>query len=841
MSGLPWSARLYFAALVLAALALALVLAARVEPPGPGESLLAAACAGLLAVAWLYPLSLSFKRKLLLDTSVLIATILLFPPGVAVLVAGAGTLLAQAVRRQDWVQAAFNTAQMMLQTAAGALTLAALDGGAVGEPASGPRVVGAVAVAGVVMLAVNNLTVATIIGLQSRISVPQVWRQTMIDADRVEYLGYLAQIGLGVLAAVLIDADLWLLPFLLVPTIAIYILLEHNIRLRRQAEEALRHRDAARDEARRAAHLGSWEWNLATGTHAWSDETFRVFGFAPRSFVPTYELFLLAVHPADRAAVNRALHDALREGSAFSLDHRVQAPDGAERAVHQQGEVVRDDQGTKVRLVGTVQDVTERKALEAQLAHHALHDPLTGLPNRALLFDQLAWAMGSTRRHDVAVALLSVDLDNVDPVDDGRGDADANRALAEVARRLTACLRPGDLAARSGGDAFAVVLEASTAAEASAAARRIHEAVRAPIRLNGHETAIDANIGIAVGGPTLKRPNDLLQAADAALQRARAGGRGALVVFESSMRAPRVARPGLEAALARAIERNELRLYYQPEVRLDSGEVAGVEALLRWPRPDGAWVLPAAVIPLAEETGLILPLGRWVLQEACRQARSWQGLGMRSRPLTVSVNVSARQLRAPDFVGDVERALGAAGLDGDLLILEATEAALGDDPEAADRAADGLRQLGVRLAIDDFGAGYSSLGPLRRLPVAALKIDRSFVVGLAGSDGERAIVQAIASLAHAFGLAVTAEGIETPEQLAWAGAVGCDRGQGYFFAPPLGAQQVTELLAGGAPLAAAAWTGGPVPSASDAAPADAADAPQDDALFVAPGRPGRTP
>jgi diguanylate cyclase (GGDEF)-like protein len=797
MTKLPWPARLYFAALTLLALGLAIGILPATGTLRPGTWAVAIACAGLMAIAWLYPLSLSFKRRLYLDTSVLVALILLLPPGVAMVVAGAGTILAHAIRREDWVQATFNTAQIMVQAATGALILEAFEGTTRHQPAHSPGTVGLVLVAGAAMYLVTNLAVATMVALQSRMVPSHLWYQAVFQTNRVELLGQVTQIGLGIVATVFLQEFPWLLPVLVVPTVGIYVALQQTIRRRWQAEVARRESDANLARAQRAAHLGSWEWNLSTGDHIWSEETYHIFGLTRGSFVPSYEAFLHAVDPADRTAVNRAVHDALRDGRPFTVDHHIRLPDGAQRVLHQRGEVVRDEAGRRTRLVATVQDVTERKSLEAQLAHQALNDPLTGLPNRALFVDQLAEVLGSNRWHHAPVVVLKVELDRFKTVVDLLGHDVGDETLVEVSRRLRACLGPEHTVARVRGDRFAVVLASSTVDDATALAETIHESLRPPIILNGQEVMIGAHIGIAVSSPTLKRPSELLRAADAALNRAKAGGRDNTVIFEPGMLAPSPPHLQQAASLHKAMERNELRLHYQPEVTLATGAIVGVEALIRWPRPVGPWLLPADFLPVAEETGLIIPVGRWVLAEACRHARSWQSITGHKIPLTVGVNVSVRQFHEPGFVADVANVLRETGLDGNLLGLEVTELVLVEDVAATSRALDELRELGVRLTIDDFGAGYSSLGYLHRVPVDALKIDRSLVAGLETGEADRAILQATASLAHTFGLEVTAKGIETPEQLAWAEAVGCDRGQGYFFAPPLSAEQLTDLLVPG--------------------------------------------
>ncbi len=427
-------------------------------------------------------------------------------------------------------------------------------------------------------------------------------------------------------------------------------LLRRNIGLRRRAEDDLRVSDASLMEAQRLARLGSWGWNLTTGDHRWSDETFRIFGLAPGAVTPTFDAFLRAVHPDDRETVDRTVHNAIRRGDPFALHHRVRTPDGAERMVYQQGTVVVEE-GQKVRIAGTLQDISERWMLESQLAFQATHDPLTKLPNRARLFDRLAAALSAPDRRS-SVAVLFVDLDGFKLVNDGLGHDAGDCALVEAGRRLVSATRPADTVARVGGDEFVILLTSTTIAQATDVARRIVAAFTAPFRLKGTEATIGASIGIAVNGPRLMRPEDLLRAADTALYHAKETKCG-WSVFETAMQAKAMARLEMMTALKTAVDRNEFRLYYQPEFELPTGRVVGCEALIRWRRGQEITHLPLDFIPIAEETGSIVAIGEWVLTEACRQGREWQEHGGEATPLRIGVNVSVRQLRDPDFADQV--------------------------------------------------------------------------------------------------------------------------------------------------------------------------------------------
>ncbi|HZQ98024.1 MAG TPA: EAL domain-containing protein [Chloroflexota bacterium] len=451
--------------------------------------------------------------------------------------------------------------------------------------------------------------------------------------------------------------------------------------------------------------------------------------------------------------------------------------------------------GGEDEVLAIVRDNTPRKELERQLAHQAFHDVLTGLPNRALFVDRLDHALVRAGRRHASVAVLFLDLDRFKVVNDSLGHDVGDNLLVAVAQRLRGCVRSGDTVARLGGDEFTVLLEdIAAAADAGQVAERIMAAMQAPFELAGHELCISASIGIAVSGGHGVRPDDLLRDADAALYRSKSRGKARYEVFDASMQARALERLRLENELRHGIDRGDLRVHYQPMVRLATGRIAAVEALVRWEHPERGFIPPGDFIPLAEESSLILPLSRWVLAEACRQASQWRGGGRDQPAIGVSVNLSLRQFQHPSLVDEVAAALHASGLEPRRLTLEITEGMMMEAAEAASAILGDLKALGVRLAIDDFGTGYSSLGYLKRFPIDQLKIDRSFVAGLGRDPEDTAIVHAVVRLAHTLGLEVTAEGIETAAQLEALRATGCEHGQGYYFARPLPAGAVERLF-----------------------------------------------
>ncbi len=435
---------------------------------------------------------------------------------------------------------------------------------------------------------------------------------------------------------------------------------------------------------------------------------------------------------------------------------------------------------------------------ERALLHQAFHDTLTGLPNRALLADRLGQALARRERRCLEAAVLFLDIDRLKWVNDSLGHAAGDQLLVDVARRLESVLRPGDTVARFGGDEFVVLCEElSAAGEAVTVAERLRDALASPFHVRGREIGLTASIGIALASTSSHdTPDALLRDADAAMYRAKERGRDRVELFDDHMRSRAMARLETESTLRRAIEQTELRVHYQPVIELATGRATGLEALVRWEHPERGLVPPSEFITVAEETGLIVGLGAYVLAEACTQVARWNHRRPDGEPLTVSVNLSPHQLRARGLRELVAEALQHTGLDPRLLCLEITETALVEDADSNRAALDSLKDLGVTLAVDDFGTGYSSLLYLRRFPVDVLKIDRSFVVGLETNAEDTAIVSGVVGLAQALGLQAVAEGVETPEQAACLRQLGCPLAQGYHWSKPLTARQTERWLKG---------------------------------------------
>ena len=428
----------------------------------------------------------------------------------------------------------------------------------------------------------------------------------------------------------------------------------------------------------------------------------------------------------------------------------------------------------------------------------ALHDPVTGLPNRELLTDRIGHALASSDpRAATPIAVVLLDLDRFKVINESVGHAVGDRLLVAVGQRLIGSLRPSDTVARFGGDEFGIILDPVVDAEdARRIADRIGTDLRTPFPMGGREWFISASMGIAIGQPGRATPGEMLREAEIAMVRAKGDPSKRYVLFEPSMSEQTMDRIDMENDLRRAIERGELRLHYQPLVDLTTDRIVGFEALVRWQHPVRGLVPPLSFIPLAEETGLIVPLGRWVLETACRQAREWRDARPGAPQLMMSVNLSARQFGQPDLVDQVVAILAETGLDPTTLELEITESVVMDQSEVGIRTLHRLRDMGVRLVLDDFGTGYSSLAYLKHLPLDTIKIDRTFVAGLDG-EADRSIVEAVIALAHGLRISVVAEGIETEAQFEILRAMGCDTGQGYLFARPLPEPDAARLLSPG--------------------------------------------
>ncbi|HXF67692.1 MAG TPA: PAS domain S-box protein [Burkholderiales bacterium] len=502
-------------------------------------------------------------------------------------------------------------------------------------------------------------------------------------------------------------------------------------------------------------------------------------------------LLVRAVHPQDRPRVHAAHKSAASGG--YDLTYRVVRPDGTIRWVQDRAFPVHDAEGRIYRIAGITEDVTERKLAEERLLHLAHYDVLTSLPNRVLFYDRLKQVLAQARRNQWTVGVMFIDLDRFKNVNDTLGHSVGDRLLQQVSERLMRAVRTGDTVGRLGGDEFAIVLSnLASAQDASLVAQKIMASFSEPFKLEGTEVYVTASIGITLYPDDSTDQDTLIRNADTAMYRAKEVGRNSYQFYTPEMNARTLELLGMENSLRRALDRDEFLLYYQPKASIADGDIVGVEALLRWKHPERGMVSPAEFMPVLEETGLIVSVGNWVLRSVCAQIKAWERAGI--RPVPVAVNLSARQFATRDLGATIKRVIEEHRVDPRLIELEITESSLMANTEEAVRTLEYLSGLGVRLSIDDFGTGYSSLAYLKRFPLDALKIDRSFVADLTTDADDSTITRAVISMAHSLGLKVVAEGVETESQLAFLSEYGCDEIQGYYFARPMPAEECGAWL-----------------------------------------------
>lgn len=566
----------------------------------------------------------------------------------------------------------------------------------------------------------------------------------------------------------------------------------------KRAQEGLKESEERYALAARGANDGLWDWNLSTGVVYFSARWKSMLGYQDNEIGDKPQEWLDRIHEADRDRVKDELA-AHQEGFAphFESAHRVRHKDGTFRWMLSRGIATRDSSGKPVRMAGSQTDITEGK----------VSDPLTGLPNRLLFLDRLDRLMKHSKRHSASsFAVLFLDLDAFKMINDSMGHLIGDQLLLGVAKRLESCLRATDTVARlrpetftlarMGGDEFTVLLdELKDAGDAERAAERIIKGLSEPFLLGGKEVFTSASIGIALGSPAYQHPEDILRDADTAMYRAKTLGKARFVVFNANMRASVMARLELETDLRRALDRQEFRNFYQPIVNLETGEIIGFEALLRWEHPTRGLLAPKEFIPIAEETGLIRELGWWNLCQACADISDWNTNLRPDRSLTISVNLSIKQFMQPNLVENIRNLLEKLNVSPETLKLEITESTVMEDPTAAIEMLQQLKALGIHLAIDDFGTGYSSLSYLHRFPLDTLKIDRSFISGPESGVNGMEIARTILPLARNLSLDVVAEGVETAEQVAELKRLKCKYAQGFYFSKPVGRQEVESLLA----------------------------------------------
>jgi len=559
-------------------------------------------------------------------------------------------------------------------------------------------------------------------------------------------------------------------------------------------------------QVQRAARIGNWDWDIESDEVNISGEACRMLGLAPELEAISRERVLELVNPADRAQVSRAVAEAPDDDQAYSVDCRINRSDGTEGVVHVVAEAVVDDSGKAVRYRGTVQDITEREKAELQIRTLAYFDALTGLPNRQRFKEQAGHAMTAAHRVGTKMALIYLDLDHFKRINETLGHTAGDTLLRGVAQALTNIVRGTDIVAkvdaetsvssslaRLGGDEFTIMLTGLSRSESAArVAKRILDALSRPLKIDDREYVVTGSMGIAVYPDDGEEVDDLLRNADIAMYAAKEEGRNTYRFFSEEMNARMMERLALESDLRRALERDELVLHYQPQVEALTKRIVAVEALVRWEHPERGLIPPLDFIGIAEETGLIIPLGEWVMRTACAQAVAWQQAGF--TPMRMAVNIASQQLTQSDLVATVHKVLDATSLDGQYLEIEITESSLMTDVEATTQKLWNLKETGLSLSVDDFGTGYSSMSYLKRFPLDALKIDRSFISDLTVDANDAAITKAVIALAKALDLSTIGEGVEEEEQLAFLREQGCDLIQGFLISRPMPADKIGQLL-----------------------------------------------
>ena len=810
MRNLPWPARLFVGAVILGGY---LVLATYLPTTLP-EPLLFAAVAAASAIAsglkLRLPLGTSGASNLSVSYTIDFASLLLLGPGPTMLVAAlsAWTQSTTKITRQNPAyRTLFNIAALIV-TVYGAGLVFTLLGGQVGT--FNLDVVRALVAAALVYYLLNTSIVATAVGLSTNQSLWRVWQGNFLWTAPSYFVGAGAA---AVAAGAWTTGFGWLIPLAAAPVYLTFrsyrIYLERITaeqrhreemhRLHNQTVEALR---AARDSEQRYAlsaagsNDGLWDWDLTIDAFYVSERWKFMIGLPGDQRIEHMDEWFRLVHGEDVTALRSALQRHLAgETAHFEHEYRMCHLDGTHRWVLCRGVAVRDEAGCPVRMAGSQTDVTDRRRIQDELSHAALHDGLTGLANRSLFAELLDRALLKTRRAaSYGFAVLFVDLDRFKLINDSLGHQVGDRFLVAIGDRILNLLRPGDSMARLGGDEFAILLEGIRDTQsATTIADRLHASLLEPFEIDGHEIYASASVGIAFGDSRYRDSDDLLRDADIAMYRAKALGRSQCQAFDPSMHELAIRRLTLETELRRALERHEFDVHYQPIIELETQDVCGFEALVRWVRPDGKVVYPSEFIKVAEETRLISPLTDWVLGEACTQVADWQRAF--GRPLTLTINISSKLFDRPTLVDEVRQAINTSGLLPGTLRLEITESFLLNSSDAVAQRLDDLRSIPVELYLDDFGTGFSSLSYLHRYRLDALKIDQSFISRIGGVHNDAPIVGSIVNLARQLGMGVIAEGVETAQQAKHLRALDCPHAQGYLFSRPLTAAEARAYLA----------------------------------------------
>ena len=561
----------------------------------------------------------------------------------------------------------------------------------------------------------------------------------------------------------------------------------------RESALALYQQELRQVHAHKVAKMGYWDWDLKSNHLFWSAEVYHLLAVGVDEFSDNHLAFRARIHPDDFDHVKFITDKSITSGEVYSVEHRVKRPDHKLQVVHQYAELIKDKDGKVVRMLGIVQDITDRHLAQEKIQHQAYYDALTNLPNRTLFHDRLNHALNLPSRQSLEVAVMIIDLDRFKNINDSLGHDIGDGFLRAVTGSLASAIRNGDTLARLGGDEFALIIEGVTSVEGlNEVAKKLLGALSEVQVVHGNELLSTGSIGIAISSPENCNKEKLIKQADLAMYQAKEKGGNRFEIYNDKMISRAHHSMQIERELRHALENDELVVYYQPKVSVETGEILGMEALVRWQHPEKGLVPPFDFISTAEETGLIIPIGKWVLEEACKQTVQWHQLGFDS--LRISVNVSARQFLHSAFVDEVFNVLSESGIPPHLLDLEVTESSTINNLKTTINMLSSFRSKGIKISMDDFGTGFSSLSYLNQLPLDTLKVDRAFIKDIndQGENGE--LARMIIAMAKSLGLSVVAEGVETEDHLSFLKNNICDEFQGFLISPPVPAAEFETLL-----------------------------------------------
>lgn len=559
--------------------------------------------------------------------------------------------------------------------------------------------------------------------------------------------------------------------------------------------ESLAEREARYALVVNSTNDGMWDWDLGINKITYCYRWKKMIGYAQEEIGNSLEEWFKRIHPQDIEMVEAEVTAHLLGLSPqFLCEHRLRHRDGKYRWILCRGMAVWDTTKEAYRMAGSITDITDQKEAEEQLLHNAFHDALTGLPNRMLFMNKLKRSLSRVGEDEYMFAILFLDLDRFKVINDSLGHHIGDQLLIALSQRLETAIRPGDMVARLGGDEFAIILDRiKSITDATQAAHRIQQELSTPFKLSGHEVFVSASIGISHSLVPYNSPEEFIRNADIAMYRAKDQGRGGFELFDVGMQERASERLQLEIDLRRALSHDEFQVHFQPIISLENYRISGFEALIRWKHPENGLISPLKFIPIAEETGLIIPIGKWVLHEACKQVREWQLNYPTDPPLSISVNLSGVQFSDPTMIDNIKNVLADTGLDAASLKIEITESAIIENIEAAAEILNRIKELGIKISLDDFGTGYSSLSYLHRFPIDTLKIDRSFITAM-NMEKNAEIVSTILTLAKNLGMDVIAEGVETREQILQLMGMKCEYVQGFMLSKPMNGESMSRLI-----------------------------------------------